>query len=103
MSADTAQEAGPSTSGVLPPLEKEGQPQIEDEVRARIVERLTGSSTAYLHLTEDESDHEEPAPAPGKCRIPRISCMLRTIDTTMVRSVIWPHEVVYSPTAQPIA
>ena len=94
MSADTVQEPGPSNTGAPPPLEKEGLPQVEDKVRDRIADRLRGVPTAYLHLTDDESDDEEPALAAGKCRNPEVSGKLRTIDTTMVRSVMWPHEVV---------
>ena len=90
MSADTPQEAGPSTAEAPTPLEKEGLPQVEDEVKARITDRLRGAQTTYLHITDDESDHEEPSPTAAKCKNPGVSGKLRIIDTTiaMVRSVM---------------
>ena len=32
-----------------------------------------------------------------------VSGKLHTIDTSMVKSVRWPHEFMYTPTAQPVA
>ena len=83
-------------------LEKEGLCQIEADVRAKITDRLRGAPTTHLHLTDEVSDQAEPAPATAKCKISGVSGKIRTVDTTMVRSVMWPHEVVYSPTVQRI-
>ena len=96
--ADTPPEAGPYTTEAPPRPEKEGLPQVENEVRARITNRLRGAPTTYLHLEGDESDHEEPAPAAIKYSNPGVSSKLRMFDTTMIISVMWPHAVVYSPT-----
>ena len=95
-------EAGPHPVEVPHPLEMEGLHQIEADVRAKIADRLRGAPTTHLYLTDDESDQGEPAPAATRCKNPGVSGKIRTVDTTVVRSVMWLNEVVYSPIAQPI-
>ena len=95
-SADAPPEAGPCHPEALPLVQTKGLPQVEDEVRASIADRLR-------HLTDYKSDHEDETPAAGKRKNPGVSGKLRTIDTTMVKSVRWLHEFVYTPTAQPVA
>ena len=89
MSADAPPEAGPCHPA-LPPVQMEGLPQVEDQVRACIADRLRGVPTTYLHLTDNESDPEDATPAAGRRKNPGVSSKLRTIiDTTMVKAVRW--------------
>ena len=55
MPADTPPEAGPYITEAPPPEEKDGFPQVEDYVRARIADRPDGALTICLHIPDDES------------------------------------------------
>ena len=74
-------------------------PQVEDMF---YLDQLQGAADAHLPINDNESDQEEPIQAADRSWSPVVSGKLWTADTTMVRSVTLPHEVVYSPTAQPV-
>ena len=71
-----------------------GLPGVEDRVWDRITAWLWGAPPAYLSVTDDESDPDEPTQAAVRCKNTGVSGKLTTDDTTMVRGVTWPHEVV---------
>ena len=59
------------------------------------------SYTAFLApIDDEETGEEERQPQPR--RGPGITFgKLRTVDTTAVKQVIWPHELVFTPDGQP--
>ena len=93
--SDALHDEGSIPTGVLLPPAVDALPDMEDQVRVRITDRLRDAPTSYLPTTDDESDAYE-----HKNR--GVSGKLRTSDTTVVRQVTWHHEVVYYPSAQPV-
>ena len=85
----------------LPPAALEGRQGVEEHVRARLVERLKGTSAAYLPTTDEESGQDGPPQVPGCRKSKAVIGELRTADSTVVHWVTWPHEVIYSLSAQP--
>ena len=66
----------------------------------RLAERLTGAPAVYFPTTDEDSGQDEPPQIPGGRKSKGVSGKLRTADTTVVPRVTWPHEVIYSPSAQ---
>ena len=75
-SADTPPEAGPYLPETLPPVDMEGLPQVKDQVRVRIADRLRGVLTTYLCLMDDESDHKDTTLAAGRRKNTGVSSKL---------------------------
>ena len=84
----------------LPPATLDGLQGIEEQVKARIADRLRGAPAAYLPTTDEDSCQDEPTQASRRRRSKDVSFKLRTADTTVVHQVTWPYEVIYSPSAQ---
>ena len=82
----------------LPPAVLDGLQGVEEHVRVRLTEKLWGAPSAYL---PQDSDQDGPLQISGRNRSKGVSGKLRTADTIVVHWVTWPHEVIYSPSAQP--
>ena len=93
-----SQEKHPPT----PAPDKDGLPEVEEAVQAWITDRLQGATSVFLPVTDNNSDQDEPTQAAVRRRTQGVRGKLRTADTIVVRSVTWPHEVVYAPNAQTI-
>ena len=53
--------------------------------------------------SEDDSDLEEEQAAPKKRRTAKKLSKVRTADTTVLKQIMWPHELVYDPRGRPAA
>ena len=88
--------------GTLPPAASDWLQDTEEQVRARIADRLRGTPDAYLLTTDEDSGQDKPTQASERRRSKGVSGKLRTADTTVIHQVTWPIEVIYSHSAQPV-
>ena len=77
-------------------------PGLEDTVRARIVDHQWGAPVDYLSGTDEDSDQDDPLQMVARRPKHGVSGKLRTTDNVVVKTLTWPHEVLYMPSAQPI-
>ena len=68
----------------LPPADPDGLQSVEDQVRAKIADRLRGPPAAVLPTTDDESDPDDQARALERKKPKGVSDKLRTADSTVV-------------------
>ena len=101
-----AEQPGPSwpSAGEKPPATtitaEPDQTSIKKQVRIWVAQRMRASYPSLLAATDDEPDgKEEEQPQPRRTQI--TSGKLRTMDTTAVKHVLWPHELVFTPDGQP--
>ena len=73
---------------------------MEEQVCCRIIQHLRGTQPAYLPTTDEKSESEDQAPAQPRKKYKGTSSKLRTADTTVMNQVIWPHELIYTPSGQ---
>ena len=101
-SSDTrVPENEPETVPPFPP-ETDALQGLEDTVRARIAERLQGVPAGCLPGTDEDADHDYPPNVVAGHLKHGSSGKLRTADTVVVKTLTWPHEVLYTPSAHPI-
>ena len=74
-------------------MEKQVQMQVEHWVRS--------SHPSFLAITDDEMDGEEEEQLPVTRRSNITSGKLRSADTTAIKKVLWPHELVFTHEGQP--
>ena len=74
---------------------------IEDQVCLWVAHRMKASYSPFRAIIDDELDRKE-VEQPQPRRMTKLTCgKLRTADTTAVKKVLWPHELVFTPDCQP--
>ena len=53
----------------LPPSALGALPDVEEQVRARLAEKLKGASAVYLPTTDDDSGQDEPPQPEGRVKV----------------------------------
>ena len=86
----------PSASAAEP-----DQVNIDDQVWLWVVHHMSASYSSFRAIINDESDVKEEAQPQLRRRTKLTSGKLRTMDTTAVKEVLWPHELVFTPDGQP--
>ena len=76
-------------------------PDIADEVLARVTSCLRVTSALDLPTMDDELGSEEEVTTPAPKRKGLTLSKICTADTTVLRKIIWAHEVVYTSAGQP--
>ena len=76
-------------------------PSIKEQVQIQVAQRMRASYASFLGNTFDESDgeEEEQLQVTRRSKIP--SGTLRSADTTVVKQVLWPHELVFTHQGRP--
>ena len=75
-------------------MDEQVQIQVEQQIR---------SSHRHLAVTDDEINGEEEEQLPTTRRAQVTSGELRSADTTAIKKVLWPHELILMPKGQPAA
>ena len=78
-------------------------PGLEDAARAGIANRLCGAPAIYLPGTDRDSDPDQPPQMATRQPKHGVRGKLRKADTVVVKTLTWSHEVLYTPSSQPIA
>ena len=82
----------------------EGQsPELAQETRRQVARRLKRAPNMHMFYSDEDSDSEEEQAAPKKRRTAIKSGKVRTADTTVLKQILWPHELVYDPSGKPAA
>ena len=75
---------------------------LENHLWLQVEHHRRASYTPFLAPLADEEETGEEERQPDPRRRPRITFgKLRTADTTAVKQVIWPHELVFTPDGHP--
>ena len=74
---------------------------MEDQVHARIADRLRQVPAKNFPMIDDESDADDMAQAQVRRKPKGVSGKLHMADTTVVLHVTWPPEVIYMSSGQP--
>ena len=74
------------------------QVNIDDKVRLWVTHCMRAPYSPIRAIINDESDgKEEEWHQPRRRRTKITSGKLRTMDTTAIKEVLWPHKLVFSP------
>ena len=74
---------------------------VGEQVQLRIAHHIRAHYASLWATTDDDSDRKEEG-QPHPRRWAKItSGRLRTVDTTALKQVLWPNELVFTPDGQP--
>ena len=76
-------------------------PSIEEQVRIWVAQQMRESYPSFLANTNDELDGDEEEQPQVTRRYYITSGKLRTADTTAVKQVLWPNELVFTQEDRP--
>ena len=73
------------------------QVDVEEQVRHWVAHRIRALYASLWATTDDDSDWKEEEQPHSRRRAKITSGRLRTVDTTSLKQVLSPHELVFTP------